>query len=638
LQPKKQYVITEDVKQKLLSTVDIAELISADIKLTRLSSKNMTACCPFHSENTPSFTVSTNKGFYHCFGCGAHGDAISWVMSYKGLDYVEAIVHLGEFANIEIPSITLDEKENFTELVGFNKWLVGKVRKQTEIDHSSLLPFLQKLILIKPAKDSDEDESFIADLISVKQLNVRFANDYSKVKEIQEVVALAKTFDALKGSKSGHLVRDKRGFVTGIAIQNSDSKSGYQFTPLPLGKKLNETILGIEQIKDSDTDKSKKIVLLFTNPEFYFLNRIITSNAHCLSHPVNSSYFSNEQLSQVLGFTDKKFAKDLFNGGLYIQVSDNPEDKEKTISTLKSLHKHPHVIEKGGVFFPAENIPLGIKPLEELCDSTQIKGVSFLDYLLNLTKQELRFAPSESLTAKQRFQILTKVLEILEISDKDDIYADVVQMYSDKLGLPHEIFMAAKDVTSTPLVKSLVGNSLQDLCFAIMCNRPQLAVEFHTQIESFMEKGLLQNEATAPVIYSDVDIGSKVGSIFIASSVCAEVIENLQPGATSIVEISKQLETDISKEFAINFIQLGIRHRAVVEQLPAKCSPFTLISEVNELINNFTQRINGLSIYDRYVVLASMKEGKLPMSSFAALTMDVVTDQKSDETNQLERN
>jgi len=64
---------------------------------------NFMACCPFHSEKTPSFTVSPSKQFYHCFGCGAHGNAISFLMEYQGLGYVEAVRDLAESAGVKMP-------------------------------------------------------------------------------------------------------------------------------------------------------------------------------------------------------------------------------------------------------------------------------------------------------------------------------------------------------------------------------------------------------------------------------------------------------------------------------------------------------------------------------------------------------
>lgn len=78
----------------LLSGVDLVELIGRHVKL-RQSGPEFHGLCPFHNERSPSFTVIPRKGFYHCFGCGAHGDAIRFVMDYDGVDFREACARLG---------------------------------------------------------------------------------------------------------------------------------------------------------------------------------------------------------------------------------------------------------------------------------------------------------------------------------------------------------------------------------------------------------------------------------------------------------------------------------------------------------------------------------------------------------------
>ena len=79
---------------ELLNRVDIVEVID---------SREYEACCPFHNEKTPSFKVSPNKQFYHCFGCGAHGTAIGFVMEFDHLEFVEAIEELAKLAGVEVP-------------------------------------------------------------------------------------------------------------------------------------------------------------------------------------------------------------------------------------------------------------------------------------------------------------------------------------------------------------------------------------------------------------------------------------------------------------------------------------------------------------------------------------------------------
>jgi len=95
-------VIPESFKNDLLNRVDIVDVINARVPLKK-SGANYVACCPFHTEKTPSFTVSQPKQFYHCFGCGAHGNAIGFLMEYAGLGYVDAVKDLADMVGMKLP-------------------------------------------------------------------------------------------------------------------------------------------------------------------------------------------------------------------------------------------------------------------------------------------------------------------------------------------------------------------------------------------------------------------------------------------------------------------------------------------------------------------------------------------------------
>ncbi|MEZ8147743.1 DNA primase [Enterovibrio norvegicus] len=86
----------------LLARLDIVELIDARVKLKK-QGKNYGACCPFHNEKTPSFSVSQEKQFYHCFGCGVHGNAIDFIMEFDRLEFVEAIEELASQLGVDVP-------------------------------------------------------------------------------------------------------------------------------------------------------------------------------------------------------------------------------------------------------------------------------------------------------------------------------------------------------------------------------------------------------------------------------------------------------------------------------------------------------------------------------------------------------
>ncbi|MFW5432796.1 MAG: DNA primase [Methylophilaceae bacterium] len=98
-------MIPEQFIQELLNRVDVVDVVDKSVPLKKAGA-NFSACCPFHNEKSPSFTVSPTKQFYHCFGCGAHGTAISFLMEYNGLSFVEAIHDLAKQVGLIVPQET----------------------------------------------------------------------------------------------------------------------------------------------------------------------------------------------------------------------------------------------------------------------------------------------------------------------------------------------------------------------------------------------------------------------------------------------------------------------------------------------------------------------------------------------------
>lgn len=96
-------MIPQSFIDDLLARLDIVDVVGKRLQLKRAGA-NLSACCPFHDERSPSFTVSPTKQFYHCFGCGAHGTAIRFVMEYENLGFVEAIESLAASLGLEVPN------------------------------------------------------------------------------------------------------------------------------------------------------------------------------------------------------------------------------------------------------------------------------------------------------------------------------------------------------------------------------------------------------------------------------------------------------------------------------------------------------------------------------------------------------
>ena len=95
-------LIPQSFIDDLLDRLDIVEVVDHRVKLKK-TGKNYSACCPFHDEKTPSFTVSPDKQFYHCFGCGASGNALGFIMEYDRLGFPEAVETLARQAGLEVP-------------------------------------------------------------------------------------------------------------------------------------------------------------------------------------------------------------------------------------------------------------------------------------------------------------------------------------------------------------------------------------------------------------------------------------------------------------------------------------------------------------------------------------------------------
>jgi DNA primase len=95
-------VIPDSFKQDLLNRVDIVDVVTRYVQL-RKAGANYVGLCPFHNEKTPSFSVSPAKQFYHCFGCGVHGNAIGFLMAYASLGYVEALKELASQVGMQVP-------------------------------------------------------------------------------------------------------------------------------------------------------------------------------------------------------------------------------------------------------------------------------------------------------------------------------------------------------------------------------------------------------------------------------------------------------------------------------------------------------------------------------------------------------
>jgi DNA primase len=95
--------LTPQWLDELRARTTLSALIGRSVKITK-AGREYKACCPFHNEKSPSFTINDEKGFYHCFGCSAHGDAIRWITDQRGLSFIDAVKELADAAGMEVPA------------------------------------------------------------------------------------------------------------------------------------------------------------------------------------------------------------------------------------------------------------------------------------------------------------------------------------------------------------------------------------------------------------------------------------------------------------------------------------------------------------------------------------------------------
>lgn len=128
-------MIPQSFIQEILNRTDVVDIVDKRVQLKKAGA-NFVACCPFHQEKTPSFSVSQSKQFYHCFGCGAHGSAITFLIEYEGLTFVEAVTQIANSLGLTVPNEKIDaintKQENFgleEALKIANHYYQGALRK-----------------------------------------------------------------------------------------------------------------------------------------------------------------------------------------------------------------------------------------------------------------------------------------------------------------------------------------------------------------------------------------------------------------------------------------------------------------------------------------------------------------------------
>ena len=239
----------------LLNRVDIVEIIDARVPLKK-KGREYWACCPFHNEKSPSFSVSQNKQFYHCFGCQQHGNAISFLMDYDHMEFVEAIESLAQHIGVEVP---------------YEKGQYGKTTPPKNTPHSEkLMETLQQCseLFQQQLRNSDEAIEYLKQRgisgPTSKTFGIGYApagwnnlkGDISLLVESGMMIEndQGKTYDRFR-HRLMFPIRDRRGrtIAFGGRIINPEDNPKYLNSPeSPIFHK-GEEIYGLFELKQSNT-------------------------------------------------------------------------------------------------------------------------------------------------------------------------------------------------------------------------------------------------------------------------------------------------------------------------------------------------------------------------------------------------
>ena len=254
----------------ILTKVNIVDLINSRVKLKK-AGRDYQACCPFHHEKTPSFTVSDKKQFYHCFGCGAHGNAISFLMEYDKLEFVEAVEELAGFLGLEIP---YEKRPHFND----NGKQVGYQTKRNlyELMQEIAKFYQQQLPLNIPAQSYLQQRGLSAEIIERFQIGyVPNAMDtvyrqFGKTREEQQ-----KLFDLgmLSRNDRGNVydkfrnrimfpIRDRRGRTVAFGGRVlTDEKPKYLNSPETITYHKGSELYGLFEALQADDSPQKLLVV-----------------------------------------------------------------------------------------------------------------------------------------------------------------------------------------------------------------------------------------------------------------------------------------------------------------------------------------------------------------------------------------
>lgn len=248
----------------LLARVDIVDLIDAHVPLKKTGT-NFVARCPFHSEKTPSFSVSRNKQLFHCFGCGVSGNAIGFLMDFSHLDFVEAVEDLATFTGVDVPreanhhSSTTQKNENISDHYQLLEQVAAFYVKSLRTDEAG-----KKAVNYLKSRGVNDDCAKEFMLGYAPDEWQALANRFDQNQLVQTGMLIEKdgrTYDRFRG-RVMYPIRDKRGRIVGFGGRVlDDSLPKYLNSPETAVFHKGKEVYGLYELLRKD-GKPKKILIV----------------------------------------------------------------------------------------------------------------------------------------------------------------------------------------------------------------------------------------------------------------------------------------------------------------------------------------------------------------------------------------
>ena len=244
---------------QVLSSTDIVDVIKEKVNLTK-NGTNFKGLCPFHSEKTPSFNVSSSKQFYHCFGCGAHGDAIKFIQEHDNLTFIEALTKLAQAAGLELPEKT-KKNDTYYNLFISNK-LAAEFYSRSLENNSEAKTYLENRGI-----DQGMIETFHLGLSNNKWDDL--TNFFSKEKIINNAIEAGlviksnnKTYDRFR-NRIMFPIRNSTGNIIGFGARIYNSDDGAKYLNSPETKLFHKSyeLYGLYECK-KDIAKEKSVIIV----------------------------------------------------------------------------------------------------------------------------------------------------------------------------------------------------------------------------------------------------------------------------------------------------------------------------------------------------------------------------------------